>query len=114
MNQLNNIGNNNGKQVKMKPVVDVDAVNIAPLLRNVVYICMSPKVKVADKSVIRQRIDAFESNSTCSHWPQVCHVHWTPKEMRRQRIENVEDELMRNLIGCDMLTDPKWKHIPDS
>ena len=106
--------NSKKKKSKMKTMEDPDAVNIAPLLRNVVYICMSHKVKVADKSVIRQRIKAFESNSTCSHWPQVMHVHWTPKEMRSQKIGDVEDELVRSLIGSDMLTDPKWKHVPDS
>merc|ERR1719474_2085689 len=106
--------NQNGSKSKMKRVEDPDAVNIPPLLRNVVYICMSPKVKVKDKSVIRQRIRAFESNSTCSHWPHILHVHWTPKEMAPRKIGSVEDKLMRSLIGCDMLTDPKWKHVPDS
>merc|ERR1719471_2461286 len=114
MNQLNNIGHYNSKKVKMKPIVDVDAVNIPPLLRNVVYICMSPKMKVADKSVIRQRIKAFESHSTCTHWPQVVHTHWTPREMAPQKLDNVKDEMVRSLIGCDMLTDPKWKYVPDS
>lgn len=102
---------NGKKESKME---DPDTVNVPPLLRNVVYICMSPKVKVADKSVIRQRIKAYESNSTCSHTPQKVTISWTSQEMKPQKVNEIGDNLKRTLIGCDMLTDPKWNHIPDS
>jgi len=42
-------------------LLNVDDVDIPPVLRAVSYICMTPKLKVKSKDVIKQRIAAYES-----------------------------------------------------
>merc|ERR1712154_139197 len=94
---------NNTKLKKMKNMVDVDSVNAPRLLRAVSYVCMVPKMKIKTQGMVKQRIEAFESKSTCSHSPHDGRIHHTPTKMKRQRICDVKNPLIRSLIGVDML-----------
>merc|ERR1712228_1065750 len=85
--------------------------NVPPLLRAVSYICMAPKLKVKSKDIIRQRIAAYETYSTCSHWPQNCQILHKPLGIKEQSINNIKDDLIKSLIGIDMLTDDRYKNV---
>merc|ERR1712048_1235350 len=80
--------------------VDVDDVNAPRLLRAVSYVCMTPKMKIKDQGkVMKKRVEAFESKSTWSHSPHDGGILWTPSELKRQIIFDIEDPLKRTLIG---------------
>merc|ERR1712154_627420 len=101
--------NDNDKNMDIN--MDIDAVNVPPLLRAVSYICMTPKLKVKSKDIIRQRIAAYETHSTCSHWPQNCQILHKPSGMKEQSINNIKDDLIKSLIGMDMLWDDRYKNV---
>merc|ERR1712129_435044 len=88
--------------------IDVDDIKVPKLLRAVSYVCMVPKTKVQSLGLIRQRILAFESKSTCSHSPHDGRVHCKPSGLKGQSINDVEDKLIRSLIGVDMM-ETQWK-----
>jgi len=113
--QKDSINEKNAKLVqdasKLESVeVDIDDVNVPSVLRAACYVCMVPKAKVKSLEVIQQRIGAFETWSTCSHSPNSGSVLHKPHGMNEQSIDNVDD-LMKSLIGVDMLTDVKYKHL---
>ena len=84
-------------------VKDIDGINVASLLRAVSYICMVPKMKVKDLNIIRQRIEAYETCCTCSHWPQRCVILGKPNGIKRQSVNDIKNDLIKSLIGIDML-----------
>ena len=98
----------------MRDVCDIDDIKVAPVLRAVSYICMSPKIKVRSKDIIRQRIAAFETMSTCSHWPHKCQILYKPKNMKNKNVSEVKDELIKSLIGVDLLSDKRYQNIPEN
>eukprot|EP01083_Nonionella_stella_P298144 1012253_1 len=92
---------------------DVDDIDVPALLRAVSYVCMAPKIKVKSKDVIRQKIAAYESKSTCSHFPHMCRVLYQEENMKRKSINGIKNELIKSLIGLDILKDKKYDNIVD-
>merc|ERR1711920_496124 len=96
----------NDKLQKMKKdrLNDVDDVDAPRLLRAVSYVCMVPKSKVQSQGFVRERIRAFETNSTMSHSPHDGRILFTPPELKGRSAYDVEDKLISSLIGVDMLS----------
>ena len=88
---------------KSNKMVDIDGINVPSLLRAVSYICMTPKIKVKNLNVIKQRIKAYESFNTCSHWPHKCQILHKPLGVKQQSVNDINDDLIKSLIGLDML-----------
>eukprot|EP01084_Bolivina_argentea_P076240 138155_1 len=84
------------KKIHLKNVKSVDEIE---LLRLVSMICMVPKYRLNDKTVLDKRINAYVNSCTLCHWPIKYCPLWCPQEPIEPRNIDDADELTKSLIG---------------
>lgn len=73
------------------------------LKRLVAYICMTPTRLVADKKVIKDRVQAFYEGTTTSHWPHefqpssICTCKYSPPKLSEDQVQLITGKVFANL-----------------
>ena len=68
------------------------------LLRLVSMICMVPKCRLKRKTVLKNRVKAYENKETLSHWPTEYSPLTRKPNVGKNDIEKADD-LIKSLVG---------------